>query len=98
MGLALNSELALIQINASFLSKCLQTLGVQGFQSFGRKTQPHPTITLGPPNSLPLQINFLELFGAAVRVGNGVGVVRLFAGQLANTGHDVLQAGRKGKT
>lgn len=84
--------LVLVQVDASFFSEGLQALGVQGLEGFGREAQTHPAVALGPPNPLPLQIHFLQLFGAAVRVGNGVGVVGFLASQLTDTRHGFLQA------
>jgi len=60
---------------------------MQGFNGFGREAQLDPTLALGPPDALFLQVGMLQPLGTAVGVGNGVGVVSLFPGELAFAAH-----------
>jgi hypothetical protein len=55
--------------------------------SLGRNPQTHKAITFGPPETLPLEIDFLEFVGTNVGVGDGHRVVRLLPGHLTSTRH-----------
>lgn len=75
------------QIDSRFLGVSLQPLVIEGFDSGSRDAESHPAVSLGPPDSFPLQVGFLQLMGPTVGVGNGHCVIRFFAGELTFAGH-----------
>ena len=68
--------LHLVQVNSSFLSHNFQALMLQGFNCLRGDVKSHPAFLLRPPNPLPLQICFLQLVSAVVRVRNCKTVIR----------------------
>ena len=79
--------LALVEIDTCALGIGLNAFFIQGFDGGGGQTQAHPTVALGPPHTLTLQVGLLQLLGAAVGVGNGEAIVGFLSGELASTGH-----------
>lgn len=80
-------NLKLVEINAHFLGKLGQAFSLEGFDGFGGDPQLNPTVAFGPPDAFALEVGLLEALGAAVGVGDGVGVVGTLAGELTATGH-----------
>jgi hypothetical protein len=80
-------DLDLRQIETNLLRKIGQAMLLDRLDGLGRNTQTHKAITFGPPEALPLEVDFLEFVGTNVGVGDGHCVVRLLPGQLTSTRH-----------
>jgi hypothetical protein len=80
-------NLDLRQIETNLLGEVGQAMLLDRLDCLGRNTQTHKAITFGPPETLPLEIDFLEFVGANVGVGDGHCVIRLLPGQLTSTRH-----------
>ena len=71
-------SLKMVEINSSFFRHRCQASAVQSLDRLGRKLESDPAIALRPPNSLRLEVSFLQPLGAAVGVRNGKGIISLF--------------------
>lgn len=86
-SLLLQGRLVCVQIDTGFASHRSQTFLFQGLDGFGRQAQPNKPLTFFPPHALILQVGFLHLLGATVRVRYREGVVALFVGEIAMARH-----------
>ena len=65
----------LVQIQASLVSERLKRLSLEGLDGLGGQPKPDVGVTLGPPDTLPLQVNILDLVVPDVRERDGHAIV-----------------------
>lgn len=73
-------SLDLSQVETHLLRKIGQAILLDRLDCLGRNPQTYKAIALGPPEALPLKIDFLEFVSSNVGVGDGHRVVRLLPG------------------
>jgi hypothetical protein len=92
-GVAGALALVFVEVEACFAGHCINAFLLKGLEGFGGNTELDEALALGPPDALVLQVGLLEALGAAVGVGDGEGVVGLFAGEVADFRHGILLTG-----
>ena len=75
------------QVETKFAGDVVDAILLDGPQGLGGHLDPYKALLLVVPKPLPLQVWLLKLFGAAVRVRDGIPVIGFFARDHAAARH-----------